>query len=82
MVAGCRFLKENVDALRIETVRYRRVTGNPEVILKFHEKAGRSQVGFVFLSVDPNLFNEPPLSPSFHPQSLLSDDRSLPVGRP
>ncbi len=23
---------------------------------------------------------EPPLSPSFHPQSLLSDFRSLPVG--
>jgi hypothetical protein len=36
----------------------------------------------VFLSVDPNLFTEPPLSPSFHPQSLMSDDRSLPVGRP
>jgi hypothetical protein len=36
----------------------------------------------VFLSVDPNLFTEPPLSPSFHPQSLMSADRSLPVGRP
>jgi hypothetical protein len=23
-----------------------------------------------FLSVDPNLFTEPPLSPSFHPQSF------------
>jgi hypothetical protein len=48
----------------------------------FHEKADRSQDGFVFLSVNPNLFTEPPLSPSFHPQSLLSDARSLPVGRP
>jgi len=48
----------------------------------FHEKADRSQDGFVFLSVDPNLFTEPPLSPSFHPQSVMSDDRSLPVGRP
>jgi pimeloyl-ACP methyl ester carboxylesterase len=44
----------------------------------FHEKAGRSQDGFVFLPVDPKLFTEPPLSPSFHPQSLLSDFRSLP----
>jgi len=35
-----------------------------------------------FLPVDPNVFTEPPLSPSFHPQSLLSDFRSLPVGRP
>jgi hypothetical protein len=35
-----------------------------------------------FLSVDSNLFTEPPLSPSFHPQSLLSDSRSLPGGRP
>jgi hypothetical protein len=43
----------------------------------FHEKVGRSQNGFVFLSVDPNLFTEPPLSPSFHPQSLMSDGRSL-----
>jgi len=48
----------------------------------FHEKAGRSQDVFVFLSVDPNLFTEPPLSPSFHPQSLLSDSRSLQGGRP
>jgi hypothetical protein len=28
-----------------------------------------------FLSVVPNLFTEPPLSPSFHPQSLLRDSR-------
>jgi hypothetical protein len=82
MVAGCRCLKENVDALRIETVRCRRLTGNPEVILKFHEKPGRSQDGFVFLPVDPKLSTEPPLSLSFHPQSVMSDFRSLPVGRP
>jgi hypothetical protein len=31
MVAGCRCLKENVDALRIESVRYGRVTGNPHL---------------------------------------------------
>jgi hypothetical protein len=48
----------------------------------FHEKAGRSQDGSVFRSVDPNFLTEPPLSPSFHPQSLMSDFRSLPVGRP
>jgi hypothetical protein len=48
----------------------------------FHEKAGRSQDGFVFLSLDPNLFTEPPLSPSFHPQSVMSAGRSLPVRRP
>jgi hypothetical protein len=30
--------------------------------------------------MDPYAFTEPPLSPSFHPQSLLSDFRSLPVG--
>jgi len=30
----------------------------------------------VFLSVDPDFFTEPPLSPSFHPQSLMSDFRS------
>src|SRR5580704_2586660 len=30
----------------------------------------------------PNLVTEPPLSPSFHPQSLLSDGRSLPGRRP
>jgi hypothetical protein len=48
----------------------------------FHEKADRSQDGFVFLSVDLSLFTEPPLSPSFHPQSVMSADRSLPVGRP
>jgi hypothetical protein len=36
----------------------------------------------VFLSVDPDFFTEPPLSPSFHPQSLMSDFRSLQVGRP
>src|SRR5271156_2566016 len=35
-----------------------------------------------FLSVDPNVFTEPLLSPSFHPQSSLSDSRSLPGGRP
>jgi len=54
----------------------------PFRLTPFHEKADRSQDGFVFLSVDPNLFTEPPLSPSFHPQSVMSDDRSLPVGRP
>jgi hypothetical protein len=31
MVAGCRCLKENVDALRIESVRYG-LTGKPEVM--------------------------------------------------
>jgi hypothetical protein len=36
----------------------------------------------MFLSVDPNFFTEPPLWPCFHPQSLMSDDRSLPVERP
>jgi hypothetical protein len=58
------------------------VVHNRAIAKSFHEKAGRSQDGFVLLSVDPNLFTEPPLSPSFHPQSVMSDDRSLPVGRP
>jgi hypothetical protein len=49
----------------------------------FHEKAGLSQDSFCFfLSVDHYFLAEPPLSPSFHPQSLLSDGRSLPGGRP
>jgi hypothetical protein len=30
MMAGCRCLKENLDELRIESVRYGRVTGKPE----------------------------------------------------
>jgi hypothetical protein len=33
MVAGCRCLKENVDALRIESVRYGRVTDKPHLTL-------------------------------------------------
>ena len=35
-----------------------------------------------FLSVDSYFLAEPPLWPSFHPQSLLSDFRSLQGGRP
>ena len=35
-----------------------------------------------FLSVDSYFLAEPPLSPSFHPQSLLSDGRSLQGGCP
>jgi hypothetical protein len=35
-----------------------------------------------FLSVDTYFLAEPPLSPSFHPQSSMSDCRSLQVGRP
>jgi hypothetical protein len=34
MVARCRCLKENVDALRIESVPYGRVTGYREVICR------------------------------------------------
>ena len=34
-----------------------------------------------FLSVDPYFLAEPPLSPSFHPQSFMSDFRSLQGGR-
>jgi hypothetical protein len=72
--------RENRDAVPYCTLRGLRE--NHPAANSFHEKAGRSQNGFVFLSVDLNLFTEPPLSPSFHPQSLMSDDRSLPVGRP
>jgi hypothetical protein len=37
---------------------------------------------FLFFLVWIFTFTEPPLSPSFHPQSLMSDGRSLQVGRP
>jgi hypothetical protein len=47
----------------------------------FHEKGGRSQESFVFTSVDSFLRAEPPLSPFFHPQSVMSDSRSLQGGR-
>jgi hypothetical protein len=47
----------------------------------FHEKAGQSQDSFVFTYLDSFLRAEPPLSPSFHPQSVLSDSRSLQGGR-
>jgi len=38
--------------------------------IAFHEKAGRSQVGFFVFSLD-TVFSpaEPPLSPPFHPHS-------------
>ena len=40
--------------------------------IAFHEKAGRSQVGsFIFL-VGQSSSTESPLSPPFHPQSLMS----------
>jgi hypothetical protein len=35
-----------------------------------------------FLSVDSYFLAEPPLSPSFHPQSFMSDFRSLQGERP
>jgi hypothetical protein len=44
----------------------RKATYDRRAPSSFHEKAGRSQDGFVFLSVDPSLVTEPPLSPSFH----------------
>ena len=52
----------------------------------FHEKAGMSQVCFslsVFFSFPwiPCIRAWPPLSPSFHPHSLLSDFRSVHGGR-
>ncbi len=40
-----------------------------------------SQDSFVFTYVDFCRPAEPPLSPSFHPQSFMSDFRSLPGGR-
>jgi hypothetical protein len=51
----------------------------------FHQKAGVSQDSFFFffffLPVDPCVLAGPPLSPSFHPQSFMSDCRSLQGGR-
>ncbi len=44
-------------------------------VIAFHEKAGRSQVGFVVSSLD-KVFSpaeSPPLSPPFHPHSSMSD---------
>ena len=51
-------------------------------VIAFHEKAGRSQVGsFVFLLDKVFSPAESPLSPPFHPHSLLSDFvRSVQVG--
>jgi hypothetical protein len=48
----------------------------------FHEKAGSCQVGFVVVFGPRVVFlrTEPPLSPSFHPHSLVSDIRSVQVG--
>jgi hypothetical protein len=47
----------------------------------FHEKAGRSQVGFFVFLLD-KVFSpaESPLSPPFHPHSSRSDFRSVQVG--
>ena len=42
----------------------------------------RVKIVLFFLSVDPYFLAEPPLSPSFHPQSFMSDFRSLQGGRP
>jgi hypothetical protein len=46
MVAGCRCLKENLDELRIESVRYGRVTGKPEVIPDQKSAFGKAEVPF------------------------------------
>ena len=52
-------------------------------VIAFHEKAGRSQVDS-FWSLLITLFSswpQSPLSPPFHPHSLMSDFvRSVPVG--
>ena len=51
--------------------------------IAFHEKAGRSQVDFLSSwLVTGFLSSESPLSPPFHPHSLMSDFvRSVQVGR-
>jgi hypothetical protein len=57
----------------------------------FHEKAGERQgFSFIFVVFFPFLYffffqivslgAKPPLSPPFHPHSLLSDGRSVQVG--
>src|SRR5271157_2554024 len=49
-------------------------------VIAFHEKAGQCQERFFIQSlILPEL--GPPLPPSFHPHSLVSDVRSVPVGR-
>src|SRR5713101_5428774 len=58
--------------------------GRPPVVSvnACHEKAGRSQVGFVVSSLD-KVFSPAeslPLSPPFHPHSSRSDFRSVQVG--
>jgi hypothetical protein len=54
--------------------------GDCEIVAakSFHEKAGSCQVGFVVAFARRVVFlrTEPPLSPSFHPHSLVSDSRS------
>ena len=46
--------------------------------IAFHEKAGRSQVGSFVFSLTPCFSSaESPLSPPFHPHSLMSDFCSL-----
>jgi len=55
------------------------IPGEVEVAKSFHEKAGVSQVGFLFPPYRSFFaLSEPPLSPSFHPHSLLSDFRRVP----
>jgi hypothetical protein len=50
--------------------------------IAFHEKAGRSQVGFLwFFLFTVSSAESPPLSPPFHPHSSMSDFRSVQVGR-
>ena len=56
--------------------------GTFRVARSFHEKAGACQEGFpLFLPQICFRSAKPPLSPSFHPHSWLSDFRSVHVGR-
>src|SRR5882724_8256000 len=74
----------------IPSTTLRPETGTPSCIAAsqssaFHEKAGMSQVcfflfSFFFLWI-PSVRAGPPLSPSFHPHSWLSDCRSVHGGR-
>ena len=62
-------LLQNPDALKMRCSDEQTVQSCE---IAFHEKAGRSQVGsFIFL-VGQSSSTESPLSPPFHPQSLMS----------
>ena len=64
-------------------VAFTRNSSSDHAAKSFHEKAGSCQDGFSsFLPRVCSHSAEPPLSPSFHPHSFVSDIRSVPCRCP